>query len=109
MESLFWLGRSAAHLYAVPLSVSRGPVVGALAVFHDASYMADENTKVWRDTFMHVLMQMLLIGAITVIVVRWTGRTPYRAFDSVAPRSQSGNHSFKSGAAHRASLEAAGA
>ena len=32
--------------------------------------------KVWRDTFMHVLMQMLLIGAITVIVVRWSVERP---------------------------------
>ncbi len=71
----FGSGRSAAHLYAVPIRVE-GAVVGALAVFHDASYMADENTKVWRDTFMHVLMQMLLIGAITVIVVRWTVERP---------------------------------
>ena len=71
----FGSGRTAAHLYAVPIRVD-GSIVGALAVFHDASYIEEQNTKLWRDTFMHVLMQMLLIAAITVLVVRWSVERP---------------------------------
>src|SRR5580704_6587760 len=59
----FGSGRNAAHLYAVPIRTA-GMVVGALAVFHDASYIQAQNVQLWRDTFVHVLMQMLLIGAI---------------------------------------------
>jgi alpha,alpha-trehalose-phosphate synthase [UDP-forming] len=71
----FGSGQTAAHLYAVPIRVD-GSVVGALAVFHDASYIEAQNTKLWRDTFMHILMQMLLIVAITVLVVRWSVERP---------------------------------
>ena len=71
----FGSGPTAAHLYAVPIRVD-GSVVGALAVFHDASYIEAQNTQLWRDTFMHVLMQMLLIAAITVLVVRWSVERP---------------------------------
>ena len=71
----FGSGRNAAHLYAVPIRTA-GMVVGALAVFHDASYIQAQNVQLWRDTFVHVLMQMLLIGAITVLVVRWTVERP---------------------------------
>ncbi len=71
----FGSGRSEAHLYAVPIRAA-GTIVGALAVFHDASYIEAQNTELWRDTFVHVLMQMLLIGAITVLVVRWSVERP---------------------------------
>jgi alpha,alpha-trehalose-phosphate synthase [UDP-forming] len=71
----FGSGRSSAHVYAVPIRAD-GSIVGALAVFHDASYIDDQNTKLWRDTFMHVLMQMLLIVAITLLVVRWSLERP---------------------------------
>jgi alpha,alpha-trehalose-phosphate synthase [UDP-forming] len=71
----FGSGQAAAHLYAVPIRVD-GSIVGALAVFHDASYIEAQNTRLWRGTFMHVLMQMLLIAAITVLVVRWSVERP---------------------------------
>jgi trehalose-6-phosphate synthase len=71
----FGSGRSEAHLYAVPIYVE-GSIVGALAVFHDAAYIQAQNTKLWRGTFFHVLMQMLLIAAITVLVVRWSVERP---------------------------------
>jgi alpha,alpha-trehalose-phosphate synthase [UDP-forming] len=71
----FGSGASAAYLYAVPIRAD-GSIVGALAVFHDASYIEDQNAKLWRDTFLHVLMQMLLIAAITVVVVRWSVERP---------------------------------
>ena len=50
--------------------------MGALAVFHDASYIEEQNSKLWRDTFLHVLMQMLLIVAITLLVVPWSVERP---------------------------------
>jgi trehalose-6-phosphate synthase len=71
----FGSGQSAAHVYAVPIYVG-GSIVGALAVFHDASYIEAQNTQLWRGTFLHVLMQMLLIAAITLVVVRWTVERP---------------------------------
>jgi trehalose 6-phosphate synthase len=48
----------------------------ALAVFHDASYIHGQDTAIWRSTFQHVLVQMLLISAITLLIVRWTMERP---------------------------------
>jgi alpha,alpha-trehalose-phosphate synthase [UDP-forming] len=64
-----------AHVYAVPVR-NDGHVVGALAVFHDASYIGAQNSKIWRDTFKHVLVQMLLIATITLLIVRWSMERP---------------------------------
>src|SRR5450755_1114317 len=44
------------HLYAVPLR-RNDTIVAALAVFDDASYIDAQSTKIWRDTFKHVLIQ----------------------------------------------------
>jgi len=64
-----------AHVYAVPVRTD-GQVVGALAVFHDASYIGAQNSQIWRDAFEHVLVQMLLIVPITLLIVRWSMERP---------------------------------
>ena len=67
----FKAGDGRMHVYAVPVH-SGNQIAGALAVFHDASYIDAQNAKLWRDTFTHVLVQMGLIVAITLLIVRWT-------------------------------------
>ncbi len=63
------------HVYAVPLRLDP-QTIWALAVFHDASYIDAQNMNIWRDTFKHVLVQMLLISAITLLIVRWSMERP---------------------------------
>jgi len=63
------------HVYAVPIR-SEGQVVGALAVFHDASYINAHNSKLWQEAFTHALIQMLLIAIITMLIVRWSMERP---------------------------------
>ena len=65
------------HVYAVPLH-NGAEATWALAVFHDASYIDAQNTKIWRDTFKNVLIQMLLISTITLLIVRWTMERPVK-------------------------------
>jgi len=48
----------------------------ALAVFHDASDIHAQDMAIWRSTFKHVLVQMLLISAITLLIVRWSMERP---------------------------------
>ena len=52
--------------------------MGALAVFDDASYIVAQNSQIWRDTFKHVLVQMLLIVSITFFIVRWSMERPIK-------------------------------
>ncbi len=74
-ERFFGSEPKEAHVYAVPIH-SDGQVVGALAVFHDASYISAQNSELWRGTFTHVLIQMLLIATITMLIVRWSMERP---------------------------------
>ncbi len=59
------------QVYAVPLHGAEN-TIGALAVFHDATYIDSQNAKMWRDTFARVLVQMFLIAGITILIVRWS-------------------------------------
>ena len=68
-----------------------------------------QNTKLWRGTFFHVLMQMLLIGAITVLVVRWSVERPIARLALWLHDLRAGTMGSNPDFAHRASLEAAGA
>ncbi|HEV2417798.1 MAG TPA: trehalose-6-phosphate synthase [Terriglobia bacterium] len=58
------------HVYALPLH--RGQrLEGVLAVFTDTSDIGAQSSAVWRATFIRVLVEMLLIAAITLLVIRW--------------------------------------
>jgi len=86
----FKAGSTQMHLYAVPLR--RGDqTIAALAVFHDASYIDAQSSKIWRDTFKHVLIQMLLISAITLLIVRWTMERPIRRMTQWLKETRAGS------------------
>jgi len=74
-SSLFFqAGKVPIHVYAVP--VHHDGQLWALAVFHDASDIHAQDLAIWRSTFKHVLVQMLLISAITLLIVRWSMERP---------------------------------
>src|SRR5260370_3849638 len=58
------------HVYAVPLRHG-GESAGALAVFYEATYIEARNAQIWQNTFFHVLGQMLVVGAIPLLLVPW--------------------------------------
>jgi trehalose 6-phosphate synthase len=45
---------------------------GVLLIVHDAAYIDAQTSRVWRETFLRVLVQVLLIVVITVAIVRWS-------------------------------------
>ncbi|MDE3170557.1 MAG: trehalose-6-phosphate synthase [Acidobacteriota bacterium] len=57
------------HAYYVPLH-NQGHVVGALAVFHDATYIYQQSDRIWRDTMWHVVAEVLLIVFVTMLIIR---------------------------------------
>jgi trehalose 6-phosphate synthase len=59
------------HVYALPLTED-GERLGLLVIVHDAAYIDSQTARVWRDTFLRVLVQVLLIVLITVLIVRWS-------------------------------------
>ncbi len=59
------------YVYAVPLHRDT-EVAGVLVLFHDASYIEAQSSRIWRDALWHVIIQVLLIMLITFFVIRWT-------------------------------------
>jgi alpha,alpha-trehalose-phosphate synthase [UDP-forming] len=70
-ERFFKFGQTEMHVCAVPLH-SGDQVTGALALFHDATYIDAQTAKMWQGTFASVLVQVLLIAGITLLVIRWS-------------------------------------
>jgi trehalose 6-phosphate synthase len=70
-SSFLRLGDAPVHIAALPLH-RREEVVGGLAIVHDASYIRAQSLRVWRESFLRVLIQVLLIVFITLLIVRWS-------------------------------------
>jgi alpha,alpha-trehalose-phosphate synthase [UDP-forming] len=60
---------------AVPLR-NGNETVGGLAVVSDARYIETESARAWRDSFLHLLVQVFLVSLITLMVVRWSVEGP---------------------------------
>ncbi len=58
------------RVYALPLHRDK-KVRAILAVFTDASFIRAENGEIWREIFLRILVEMLIIATITVLVIRW--------------------------------------
>ena len=63
--------RASLHVYLLPLKQGNG-FVGMLLVAQDASHIDAQVRRVWRGTFVRVLVQVLLIVVITVLIIRWS-------------------------------------
>ena len=59
------------HVYAVALS-REGVTIGALLLFHDASYIEARLEGIWYRNFLRLLVQTFLIIVTTIVVVRWS-------------------------------------
>ena len=53
------IGDSAMYVYALPLHRDSA-VAGILILYHDASYIEAQSTRIWRDALWHVIAQVLL-------------------------------------------------
>jgi trehalose-6-phosphate synthase len=63
-------GRSQ-NIYALPLH-RNDEVVGELVIVHDADYIDAQTAHVWRETFLRVLILVILIAFVTLVIVRWS-------------------------------------
>jgi trehalose 6-phosphate synthase len=64
-------GNNALNIYALPLHKD-DQIVGSLVIVHDAAYIDAQKTRIWRETFLRVLVEVFLIGLITLLIVRWS-------------------------------------
>src|ERR1700722_2280573 len=68
----------ALHIHAVPLRRSDASLVGALAVFHDTSYIDLQVSHTLRDSLLNALVQTILIAGLALVLVRWTFMKPLK-------------------------------
>src|SRR5579863_2729169 len=59
------------YIYAVPLHQGEA-VVGGLAIVDDAGYINVQGRRIWRETFLRVLVLVFLITLTTLLIVRWS-------------------------------------
>ena len=57
------------HLYALPVRW-HGDAAGAMVVLHDASYIPSRVAAAWRVSLVRLAIQAVLIGAVTLVMVR---------------------------------------
>jgi len=69
------IGANYLQVSAVPLR-NGNETVGGLAVVSDARYIETESARAWRDSFLHLLVQVFLVSLITLVVVRWSVEGP---------------------------------
>ena len=59
------------HIYALPLH-REGILAGVLVILHDASFISAQAAGTWRLNFIPLLIQTLMITAVTMLIVRWS-------------------------------------
>jgi trehalose 6-phosphate synthase len=59
------------HIYILPLH-DEAEVSGALAIFHDASFIQAQTSQLWWHTFLNVLAQAIFIALVTLLIIRWS-------------------------------------
>jgi trehalose 6-phosphate synthase len=69
------LANQPVHICVVPL-YSPDRFLGALAIVHDAGYIRAQSLRIWRETFLSGLVQVVLIALITLLIVRWSIEGP---------------------------------
>jgi trehalose 6-phosphate synthase len=57
-------------LMAVPLHAADGSVFGGMVLLYDTAYIRAEIFRLWIRAFIHVALQVLVIAAITLLIVR---------------------------------------
>jgi trehalose-6-phosphate synthase len=67
----------ALHILACPLHRDAN-VAGALALFHDTSYIDLQVAHTLRDSLVNALVQTLLIAGLALVLVRWTFMRPLK-------------------------------
>jgi alpha,alpha-trehalose-phosphate synthase [UDP-forming] len=70
-SSFLTLGQDRVHILAMPLH-SQDEVVGGLLLVHDVQYIRAQNLRTWRQGFLSILVQVVLIVLITLLIVRWS-------------------------------------
>jgi len=60
------------YMLAAPLHATDKSVVGGIVIVYDTGYIRSEIFRLWSRVFLHIAIQVLVIVAITLLIVRWS-------------------------------------
>lgn len=66
------------HAYSVPLLAAEGKPSHVLTLFHDRAYIHERVTRIWVNSFWRALIQALLVGLTTLIIIYLSVMTPIK-------------------------------
>jgi len=69
------LGEKEMYLYAMPLHREEG-VSGALVIIQNPSYIEDRLSLIWKNNFIRLLVNALVISLVTLLLIRWSMTGP---------------------------------
>jgi len=64
-------GNASLYIRVLPLHDDTH-IIGALAIVYDSGFIGAQARMAWREAFLRVLVQMLLIVGLTLLIVRWS-------------------------------------
>jgi trehalose-6-phosphate synthase len=69
------LGGRKMYLYILPLH-REGGVAGALVIIQNPSYIQDRLSLIWKNNFIRLLVNALVISLVTLLLIRWSMAGP---------------------------------
>jgi trehalose 6-phosphate synthase len=69
------LGGREMYLYALPLHREEG-VAGALVIIQNPSYIQERLSLIWKNNFIRLLVNALVISLVTLLLIRWSMAGP---------------------------------
>src|SRR5271170_6853210 len=60
------------YVLAIPLHAAGDGVAGGIVMAYDTVYIRNEIFRVWSGVFVRIAIQVLVIVAITILIVRWS-------------------------------------
>ncbi len=73
--TFFTVGTRYYHAETLSMRRADGKAMG-LIVFHDAGFIREQSAVIWRQTLIHLSLEVLLIVLITFLVIRWSLVSP---------------------------------
>jgi trehalose-6-phosphate synthase len=64
------------YAFAAPLHAANGAVAGGMVLVYDTGYIRTQIFRLWGRAFVHIALQVLVIVAITLLIVRWSFSGP---------------------------------
>src|SRR3989338_1971547 len=58
------------HLYSKPI-LKQEQIQGILTIFHKTAYIHEKLTNIWKQTFLRMLVIVVLISLVTLFLIRW--------------------------------------